>query len=187
MEYCSGQSLENQLKKRNNKSEGYGFVGASGDGPSGVIDRDYNYQIFSQMINGMVEIHKNDVLHRDLKPENIFINQTPGKEATAKIGDFGLARMLNGQNIQESQSSTQADSEIYSSPLGKKSTYFSTVAGTASYMAPEIKKAFINHTRPEKYADVNINKRSDIYQLGLILYEMSHKISTAMQKNQLFG
>ena len=63
---------------------------------------------------------------------------------------------------------------------------FSTVAGTASYMAPEIKTAFINHTRPEKYADVNINKRSDIYQLGLILYEMSHKINTAMQKNQLF-
>ena len=101
MEYCSGQSLENQLKKRNNKNEGYGFVSAGG-----VIDRDYNYQIFSQMINGMVEIHKNDVLHRDLKPENIFINQTPAG-ATAKIGDFGLARMLNGQNIQESsQNST---------------------------------------------------------------------------------
>ena len=45
MEYCSGQSLESQLKKRNNRNEGYGFVGAAGD--LGVIDRDYNYQIFS--------------------------------------------------------------------------------------------------------------------------------------------
>lgn len=44
----------------------------------------------------MAEIHKNDVLHRDLKPENIFIDKREGKQATAKIGDFGLARMLNG-------------------------------------------------------------------------------------------
>ena len=83
MEYCSGQSLENQLKKRNNENEGYGFVVDSGrsgvnGGSAGVIDREYNYQIFSQMINGMVEIHKNNVLHRDLKPENIFINQDKG-------------------------------------------------------------------------------------------------------------
>jgi len=69
--------LENQLKKRNNENEGYGFVNGCG-GSSGVIDREYNFQIFSQMINGMVEIHKNNVLHRDLKPENIFINQEKG-------------------------------------------------------------------------------------------------------------
>ena len=43
------------------------------------------------MINGMVEVHKNNVLHRDLKPENIFINKN-GNATTAKIGDFGLAR-----------------------------------------------------------------------------------------------
>lgn len=47
------------------------------------------------MINGMAEIHKNNVLHRDLKPENIFINKE-NETITAKIGDFGLARMLNG-------------------------------------------------------------------------------------------
>jgi serine/threonine protein kinase len=49
------------------------------------------------MINGIVEIHKNNVLHRDLKPENIFINKN-GNTTTAKIGDFGLARQLNCQN-----------------------------------------------------------------------------------------
>jgi len=41
----------------------------------------------------MVEIHKNDVIHRDLKPENIFI-----ENGMAKIGDFGLARMLRSDN-----------------------------------------------------------------------------------------
>lgn len=51
------------------------------------------------MVNGLVEIHKSDIVHRDLKPENIFINE--GKKdqlPTAKIGDFGLARMLTSSN-----------------------------------------------------------------------------------------
>lgn len=52
------------------------------------------------MVNGMVEIHKNNVLHRDLKPENIFITKN-GNNNTAKIGDFGLARQLSSQNNQE--------------------------------------------------------------------------------------
>jgi serine/threonine protein kinase len=43
----------------------------------------------------MQEIHKNNVLHRDLKPENILINKRHGNAPIAKIGDFGLATMLN--------------------------------------------------------------------------------------------
>lgn len=68
----------------------------------GLIDRQYNFQIFSQMINGMVEIHCNNVLHSDLKPENIFINENSVTGTTAKIGDFGLARMLNREGSEES-------------------------------------------------------------------------------------
>ena len=61
----------------------------------GVIDRQHNFEIFTQVINGMAEIHKNNVLHRDLKPENILINKKSGNDPIAKIGDFGLATMLN--------------------------------------------------------------------------------------------
>ena len=59
----------------------------------GVIDRNYNFKIFGQIINGIVEIHKNEVIHRDLKPENIFI-----ENGVAKIGDFGLARTLKSES-----------------------------------------------------------------------------------------
>ena len=41
----------------------------------------------------MEEIQKHDILHRDLKPENIFIDGK-GDNVSAKIGDFGLARLL---------------------------------------------------------------------------------------------
>jgi serine/threonine protein kinase len=60
------------------------------------------------MINGMVEVHKNNVLHRDLKPENIFINKN-GNTTTAKIGDFGLARQLNSQNNQNDLNESSTD------------------------------------------------------------------------------
>ena len=56
------------------------------------------------MVNGLVEIHKNDMIHRDLKPENIFIdNSKKDGLPTAKIGDFGLARMLKNEKSSDRQ------------------------------------------------------------------------------------
>ena len=70
MEYCSGQSLENFLNKRNSK----GKSAYDTENEGGIINRSQNLEIFKHMVNGIAEIHKNNVLHRDLKPENIFIN-----------------------------------------------------------------------------------------------------------------
>jgi len=61
----------------------------------GVIDRKYNYEVISHVVNGLAEIHKNNVIHRDLKPENILINKRSGNDPIAKIADFGLATMLS--------------------------------------------------------------------------------------------
>jgi serine/threonine protein kinase len=148
------------------------------------------------MINGMAEVHKNNVLHRDLKPENIFIDKKEGMKATAKIGDFGLARMLIGNKFQDGSSESTAFYDGSSSPSFHSSTEFlspekginskisvlSSVAGTEAYMAPEVKKHFLEGTRPSKEKDIELSKMQDIYQLGLILYEISHKMKTNMQK-----
>ena len=91
MEYCKGQSLEKYLKHRNNSAEGGFWDKASNQG---LIDRRQNWSIFSQVVNGMYEMHKANVIHRDLKPENIFIDFSRQGKVSAKIGDFGLARML---------------------------------------------------------------------------------------------
>lgn len=151
------------------------------------------------MINGMAEIHKNNVLHRDLKPENIFIDKKEGLKATAKIGDFGLARMLTVNKYSGSETESTNFYEQGSSPSFHSSTEFfspdkknslisvlSSVAGTEAYMAPEVKKHFLEGTRPSNEKDIELSKKQDIYQLGLILYEISHKMKTNMQKNQLF-
>lgn len=146
------------------------------------------------MVNGIAEIHKNNVLHRDLKPENIFINEV-GQTNTAKIGDFGLARMLNPGGQEMESQDFNGMKRISLGSINKSSTsisntahsHFSSVAGTQAYMAPEIKTHFIEGTRPPKHRDVQINKSQDIYQLGLILYELSHKITTHHFKTKLFG
>lgn len=81
MEFCSGHTLQDYLDSRNTSKS--------------TIDRNYNYKVFSQILSGLSEIHKKNVIHRDLKPENIFLDSENG---TAKIGDFGLARMLEARN-----------------------------------------------------------------------------------------
>lgn len=94
IEYCSGSTLKDFLAKRNEKP-GFGFLSQDG-----VIDRSENLAIFTDVINGMAEIHKNFILHRDLKPENIFIGEKEGN-LVGKIGDFGLAWMLNGNHEEQ--------------------------------------------------------------------------------------
>ena len=171
MEYCSGQSLEKFIQERNMK-EGKGFVTA--DKNQGVIDRKQNLLIFTQVIKGMEEIHKHDILHRDLKPENIFIDGH-GDNVSAKIGDFGLARLLKpdgnsgNDSFIEKISTPDRRIESSSSPTLKQirnrkfgfnriNSYFSSTAGTEVYMAPEIKHHYHAGTLPQKYKNVEINK-----------------------------
>ena len=93
----------------------------------------------------MEEIHKHDVLHRDLKPENIFIDGK-GDKVSAKIGDFGLARLLKPQN----QSN---DSFIESSP-GSQSKLISTPDRRMEYPdSPPMQKKLrkLNYNRANSY------------------------------------
>ena len=53
-------------------------------------------------------------------------------------------------------------------------------------MAPEILKHYQRGTKPQRF-EVDQLKKSDVFQLGLILYELSSKIRTSMERNILFG
>ena len=98
-----------------------------------------------QLIEGFEHAHKKGVIHRDLKSANVMI--TP--DGRVKILDFGLAKRLGGEELGEAAQSRSSLTEE------------GTIAGTLPYLAPE--------TLRGDPADA----RSDIWALGVVLYEMA--------------
>jgi serine/threonine protein kinase len=105
------------------------------------------YDIAMQTLAGLSKAHTIGIVHRDLKPENLMIT----KDGFVKILDFGLAKLLKDE-------STSSNRQIET--LGITATETGLVMGTAAYMSPEQARG--------QHADA----RSDIFSLGLIIYEM---------------
>ncbi len=95
--------------------------------------------IVLQVCEALHYAHGEGVVHRDIKPENIFLDQ----KGRAKLGDFGLARMVGD----EAQSRQLTESRH--------------VMGTPHYMAPE-----------QVNAPKSVDQRADIYAVGVLLYEL---------------
>jgi serine/threonine protein kinase len=106
------------------------------------------FRVGAEICQGLEQAHRSGVVHRDLKPGNIMLTK-----AGAKLMDFGLAKAPAAPLGNLSASNTLA---TMSQPL----TTEGTIVGTIQYMAPEQLEG--------KEAD----KRSDIFALGSVLYEM---------------
>jgi len=103
-------------------------------------------EIAEQIASGLASAHEKGITHRDLKPENILMT----KAGTAKIADFGLAKLAETPDSGLSQMPT----------IDRIQTTEGVVMGTISYMSPE------------QAAGRRIDYRSDQFSFGLILYEM---------------
>ena len=102
----------------------------------------------SQVIEALEAAHEGGIVHRDLKPANIKI--TPG--GRVKVLDFGLARATGGVG---------SDSQIANSPtITVGGTQDGVLLGTAPYMSPEQARGRM------------VDKRTDIWAFGCLLYEM---------------
>jgi len=116
---------------------------------SGGLPVDDTLTIARQIADALDAAHEKGIVHRDLKPSNITI--TP--EGTVKVLDFGLAKLVPGVD--------RADAALPSSPtLTLDGTREGVIVGTAAYMSPEQARG------------QTIDKRTDIWAFGCVLYEM---------------
>ena len=99
-------------------------------------------EIVTQIAAGLAAIHKQKLVHRDIKPSNIMVSFEDAATVTVKIIDLGLAK-----TVDEPRSET-----ANSMPGG--------FAGTPRYASPE------------QFAGVGVDIRSDLYSLGVLLWEM---------------
>ncbi len=119
----------------------------------GPIRVDEALELAVQIAAGVEAAHEAGVVHRDLKPGNIIVTT----EGRARVLDFGLARV----DESASSSSASADTPTISSPAPQHSpTIAGTILGTAAYMSPE-------QARGRR-----VDKRTDIWSFGVVLYEM---------------
>jgi serine/threonine-protein kinase len=108
----------------------------------GPMQLDRVGEIVRQVAGALDAAHEQGVVHRDLKSDNIMLSKVTGGE-WAKVLDFGIAKI---------QQSDSHDDDITAANL---------VIGTPQYMSPEQ----CSHSGP-------IDARSDVYSLGIIVYEM---------------
>lgn len=101
-------------------------------------------ELFGRVCDAVQHAHQKGIIHRDLKPSNVLVSEAEEK-ANPKIIDFGLAKALD-------QPLTNSDVE----------TRYGAVVGTPAYMSPE-------QIDP---AILDIDTRTDIYALGVLLYEL---------------
>ena len=109
-----------------------------------VLDEASAIRIVRQVASALGAAHERGIVHRDLKPENIFLLNHPDYPDYVKVLDFGIAKLIGDQASPESHL-----------------TEGGTVVGTPAYMSPEQCRA-----RGE------LDHRSDIYSLGVMLYQM---------------
>jgi serine/threonine protein kinase len=109
-------------------------------------------EVAQQVGNGLAKAHEAKIVHRDIKPENIMV--TP--DGHAKVLDFGLAKLLDP--TAGSAGTPSGDELSHMETVAR--TQVGVVMGTLRYMSPEQARG------------QSVDHRSDLFSLGVVLYEM---------------
>ena len=116
------------------------------------VDLDRTLEIAIQVASALSAAHEAGIAHRDIKPENLFIRG----DGYIKVLDFGLAKLTQPDRTGSAGSNSNPDEKTKA--LHK--TRPGAVMGTAAYMSPEQARG------------LHIDERTDIWSLGVVLYEM---------------
>jgi eukaryotic-like serine/threonine-protein kinase len=104
-------------------------------------------KLFTQVCHAIQHAHQKGIIHRDIKPSNILVTiSEPGSPGTPKVIDFGIAKATTDQPL--------TDKTVF--------TAFEQFIGTPAYMSPE----------QAMMTSLDIDTRTDIYALGVLLYEL---------------
>ena len=109
---------------------------------SGRVEVKLALEIATQVAAGLAAVHKQKLVHRDIKPSNIMVSVEEGSTVTAKIIDLGLAKPAPD------------------------------TAGEAAISTPGAFAGTPEFASPEQFAGVGVDIRSDLYSLGVMLWEM---------------
>jgi eukaryotic-like serine/threonine-protein kinase len=109
----------------------------------GALEIGLSVELMSQICSALAAAHSATIIHRDLKPDNIMIEEQADGQILAKVLDFGIAKMREAQPDEEGANLTGAN-----------------IIGSPAYMSPE------------QSLGSTLDPRSDIYSLGIVLYEM---------------
>jgi serine/threonine protein kinase/tetratricopeptide (TPR) repeat protein len=103
-------------------------------------------QLFIEVCHAIQHAHQKGIIHRDIKPSNILVTKTFEGAALPVVIDFGIAKATTNQRL--------ADKTVF--------TAFEMLVGTPAYMSPE----------QAALRGVDVDTRTDIYSLGVLLYEL---------------
>ena len=102
--------------------------------------------LFLQVCQAVQHAHQKGIIHRDIKPSNVLVTQTLEGAALPVVIDFGIAKATTDQRL--------TDKTLF--------TAFAMLIGTPAYMSPE----------QAALTSVDMDTRTDIYSLGVLLYEL---------------
>ncbi|GLE09694.1 hypothetical protein PINS_up021465 [Pythium insidiosum] len=160
MQYCAGRNLGDYLAV-----------------PSRPMHLSKLMKIFNQIASAIAHVHSCGLIHRDLKPANIFVADTDGD--SIKLGDFGLSRYAANVNLSTQSASIDEQTMNIASNGHMMMMSMSKWSASVSHMSEsnEITAGVGTYlyASPEQVAGKKYNAKTDMYSLGMILFELCHE------------
>ncbi|CAI2365932.1 unnamed protein product [Moneuplotes crassus] len=172
MEYCEKDTLRTWIE-------------------SGVKDENEIWKYTEQILKALNYIHSMGLLHRDLKPANIFLD----KELNIKLGDFGLAQELQSNqqdqysktgDLSFSRKSSKMDPKERLKQLRKSMNPNASKLNENKFSDPMMSMGIgtYYYMSPEQETKRNYDQKTDMFSLGIILFEMCADLRSLMEKDR---